>query len=329
MYSRPIEQYEDVCEYKFSFAVVFPDKQWCFPNSLKTESINQSEKVPIYEAIRLITSIINPSAVISGMYCKSGHTLYASLFQLLGLRLIGPTTEAAVLASDKVFTRRILTHAGVPMAPGFVLSKLDQEQLQLAINEIGFPCIVKSPCTEDSIATVKVSGVDDLNGAVDHCYAFGDSIIVEKFIRGRELRSGVIEDSNGNLIFLPVIEYIINEDEIRKYNDKFPRSANGEVDLKSKHSEGHCWFLDSVKDEVLLEKVKKYSLKAFRLLHCRGYALFDLRADSDGNPYILEANLYCSFSPYGIINVMAKHAGISGKDVLDFAVASASRNKTS
>jgi len=326
LYSRPIEQYEDVRDYMFSFAVVFPDKQWCFPNNLKTESINQAEKVPINEAIRLIISTINPTTVISGMYCKSGHTLYASLFQLLGLQLIGPPTEAAVIASDKIFTRRILTHAGVPMPPGFVLSKHDQEQLHLAINDIGFPCIVKSPCTEDSIATVKASGVDDLNGAIDHCYAYGDDIIVEKFIRGRELRSGVIEDNNGNLIFLPVIEYIINEDEIRNYNDKFPRSANGEVDLKSKHSEGHCWFLDPVKEEVLLEKVKKYSLKAFRLLHCRSYALFDIRVDADGNPFILEANLYCSFSPYGIINVMAKQAGISGKDVIDFAIASASRN---
>ena len=327
MFSQPIEQYEDVRDYMFSFAVVFPDNQWCFPNSLKTESINQAEKVPINEAIKFIISTINPTAVISSMFCKSGHTLYASLFQLLGLKLIGPTTESAVLASNKIFTRRILTHAGIPMPPGLVLSKHDQEQLHLAINEIGFPCIVKSPCTEDSIATVKASGVDDLNGAIDHCYAFGDDIIVEKFIRGRELRSGVIEDKNGNLIFLPVIEYDINEDDIRSYNDKYIKSANGEVDLKSKHSKGLCWFLDPAKDEVLLEKVKNYSLKAFRLLHCRGFALFDIRVDSDGNPFVLEVNLYCAFGPYSIINVMAKHAGMSGKDVIDFAIASASRTE--
>ena len=327
MYARPIEEYEDVSEYKFSFAVVFPDGKWCLSKSLKIEDIKQAEEVPIFEAIKLILAM-KPDVVISGMYCRSGHTLYTSLIEILGLRLIGPTTEAAIVTSNKAITRRMLTHAGVPMPPGVILSRNDEAQLQSVINDIGFPCIVKSPCIEDSIATVKVHNREELANALNVCSTYSQNIVIEKFIRGRELRSGIIEDANGNLIFLPVIEYNISEDEIRTQDKKFPRTANGDVDLKAKHSKDKSWFLDSMKDHALLAKVKECSVMAFRVLHCRAYALFDIRADHDGNPFILEANLYCAFGPFGIINVMARKAGLSGKDVLDCAIGRAVRNES-
>lgn len=325
LYSRPIEQYEDVLQKKFSFAVVFPDKLWCIANSLKSESIKRAEKVPIYEAIKQILAI-NPDAVISCLYCKSGHTLYSSLVELLGLPLVGASSEAAVLSANKVLTRRMLSHAGVPMPPGIILSKDVPNQVQLVMNGFEFPCIVKSPCMEDSTGIVKVNNGDELKDAMDLLYSYGgENIVVEKFIIGRELRSGVIEDNKGNLIFLPVIEYNIKEDKIRSYKEKLQRTVDGEVQ-KAKHTGGY-WFLDSAKDQALVDKVKEVSLKAFRVLHCRSYALFDIRADSNGDPFILEANLFCGFSPESVVIIMANQARISGKDVMDFAIARAVRDK--
>ena len=326
LFSRPIEHYEDVLQYKFSFAVVLPSKQWCFPNSLMSESITQAEKVPIYEAIKHILAI-NPDVVISTMFCKSGHTLYASLIELLGLPLAGPGTEAAIFGSNKVITRRMLTHAGVPMPPGIILSKDVPNQVQLVKNEWGFPCIVKSPCLEDSNGTVKVNNGDELKDAMDLYYSYGENIVVEKFIIGRELRSGIIEDNNGNQIFLPVIEYNIKEDKIRKTNDKYPPATNGGVDLAAKHTKDYYWFLNSAKDQALLNKVKDLSLKAFRVLHCRGYAIFDMRVDSNGDPFMLEVNNFCAFGPESVIIIMANQANISGKDVLEFAIARAVKDK--
>merc|ERR1719210_261235 len=49
--------------------------------------------------------------------------------------------------------------------------------------------------------------------------------------------------------------------------------------------------------------------KAHRVLKCRHYSLYDLRIDADEQPYILEAALFCSFSPLSVIPAMAQHAG--------------------
>jgi hypothetical protein len=48
---------------------------------------------------------------------------------------------------------------------------------------------------------------------------------------------------------------------------------------------------------------------AHRVLNCHHYSLYDLRIDADEQPYILEAALFCSFSPLSVIPAMAQHAG--------------------
>merc|ERR1712087_694799 len=48
---------------------------------------------------------------------------------------------------------------------------------------------------------------------------------------------------------------------------------------------------------------------AHRALKCRHYSLFDIRVDADEQPFIIEACLFCSFSPLSVIPSMAAHAG--------------------
>merc|ERR1711907_143783 len=49
--------------------------------------------------------------------------------------------------------------------------------------------------------------------------------------------------------------------------------------------------------------------RAHKALSCHHYSLYDIRIDADGQPYILEAALFCSFSPLSVIPAMAQHAG--------------------
>lgn len=318
--------FEEANDYRFSFAVIFPDKMWCFPESLSVAGIDNAEKVPIHEAIRIMYSK-KPDVVMSHLYCRFGHTLYSGLVELLDFPLVGPNAEAALIGSNKIITRRMLQSAGVPVPPGTIHFRSEGNGLYRSNDKIGYPCVVKAACTEDSTGVFVVQKVDELNDALRMCFSKGEGVIVEKYIRGRELRTGVLEDENGNLTFLPVIEYNIKEGSIRTKADKFPRNEEGDVDLAVKHSNGQSWFLHASKDSLLLEKLKAASLAAFRALHCRSYALFDLRADQNGEPYFLEANLYCSYGPDSVVNVMAKHAGITGRDLLKIAVARALQDK--
>ncbi len=59
----------------------------------------------------------------------------------------------------------------------------------------------------------------------------------------------------------------------------------------------------------LTDRVRAAARAAHRALGCRHYSLFDFRIDPQGNPWFLEAGLYCSFAPSSVIAVMAAGTG--------------------
>jgi len=56
-------------------------------------------------------------------------------------------------------------------------------------------------------------------------------------------------------------------------------------------------------------RVNAMITEAHRVLKCRHYSLYDICVDANEQPYILEAALFCSFSPLSVIPAMAQHSG--------------------
>ena len=61
----------------------------------------------------------------------------------------------------------------------------------------------------------------------------------------------------------------------------------------------------------LIKRIQQVALEAHNKLQFRDFSMFDMRLDQDGNPYILEANLFCSF---GLQSVLVSHATQMGYD---------------
>ena len=83
------------------------------------------------------------------------------------------------------------------------------------------------------------------------------------------------------------------------------------------------WFLDPSKDGELIEKTQQESLKAFRALGLEDFGLFDYRVDENGDPWFLESNIFCSFSPRSKLNMLAKNSGISDEELFVMMVKNA------
>ena len=64
----------------------------------------------------------------------------------------------------------------------------------------------------------------------------------------------------------------------------------------------------------LIKRIQQVTLEAHNKLQFRDFSMFDMRLDQDGNPYILEANLFCSF---GLQSVLVSHAAQMGYDDKD------------
>ena len=73
-------------------------------------------------------------------------------------------------------------------------------------------------------------------------------------------------------------------------------------------------------EESLIKRIQHVALEAHNKLQLRDFSIFDMRLDLDGNPYILEANLFCSFGVQSILVAHAANLGIDDKELFKIMV---------
>jgi len=156
----------------------------------------------------------------------------------------------------------------------------------------------------------------DYPAALEKAFQHSAEVIVEQFIEpGREVRCGVIEREQ-QLVALPLVEYPVNQktSPIRTYDDKLVRTHNNRLDFKAKDKH-QSWIVPTSDSEV--PAVWSAALKCHQALGCRHYSLFDFRIDPQGQPWFIEAGLYCSFAPKSVLSLMAKAQGTSLNDFFE------------
>ena len=92
------------------------------------------------------------------------------------------------------------------------------------------------------------------------------------------------------------------------------------VFILGKSPQNKPWFLDPRKEEKLIHRIQQQSCRAFRELGLHDFGLFDFRVDIEGNPFLLECNLFCSFSPQSVVNTVAKDSGFTDESLFDMMV---------
>jgi D-alanine-D-alanine ligase len=198
----------------------------------------------------------------------------------------------------------LLAGAGLPTAGFIVVEEGPIEECSL-----GWPVIVK-PATQDASVGVDqgsvVTNLEALNNRVAHLLeSYGSPILIEEFIRGRELNVGLIETPD--LRVLPISEILFVEDDphywpIVTYDAKWkPGSRDYEATPPS---------YPARVSPRLRSKLEALSCQAFRLLGCRDFARVDFRVRGS-KPYILEVNPNPDFSPTAGLAGGLQSAGIS------------------
>ena len=284
----------------YLIAYITPDGQWRFPYSLWKEDVDAAHPMSLASAIKYLkTRSIN--VVIPHMYCFPGMTHYRALLDLLKIPYIGNTPHVMAIAAHKGRTRAIVAAAGVNVPLGELLRQGD-------VPTIPPPAVVKPASADNSLGVSLVRQVDGYDAALKKAFEHGAEVIVETFIEpGREVRCGCIV-KDGQLIALPLEEYLVNAQDkpIRTHEEKF---TDYSIDFAQKH-----WMLNS--SDPISEKVQEMAKKCHLALNCRHYSMFEFRIDPDGEPWFLEACLYCSFGPGGGLSEMANIGGISLGDLI-------------
>ncbi|HIT67613.1 MAG TPA: D-alanine--D-alanine ligase [Candidatus Merdisoma merdipullorum] len=216
-------------------------------------------------------------------------------FDLMGIPYTGTGYLSSALAMDKSISKEFFRNAGIPTPAGITLKC--GEQVDPA--SVPYPCMVKTACGGSSVGTYRVERPEDLKEALDAAYAFGDDVIVEQFVTGREFSVGVIDGKA-----LPVIEIAPLE---------------GFYDYKNKYQPGST--IETCPAELspeLTAKMQHYAERVFEVLGMRSYARMDfMLSASDDSIYCLEANTLPGMTPTSLLPQEAAVIGMSFEDLCE------------
>jgi len=232
-----------------------------------------------------------------------------SYLQMLGVRCTGCNPRGMLLSRDKALSKKIL-HFHRIKVPEFRVFYIDKPVKEKKIKNLPYPMIVKSLTEQGSVAIAQASFVNnatELRERVTQLHEMtGDHAIAEQYIDGRELYVTVI--GNTRLQVLPIRELVFD-----KVGDKQPRIATYQVKWNEKYRKR--WGIEYQFARNLpagtSEYIERLAKRIYRSLDLSSYARIDLRLDSDGKLFVLEANPNAGIARDEDVIFSAKKAGMS------------------
>ena len=241
----------------------------------------------------LIRSAHMDVAFITLHGCLGEDGTIQSILEKMGVPYTGSRPEAHRLAIDKTITQKIFREHGIPIPEHKVISKDER----VPINEIwncfkGVPVIVKPACEGSSIGVTVVREENDLQSALDQAFQYGPYVLVERYIDGRELTVGILNEQA-----LPIVE-------IRPKNNFF--------DFTAKYQKGMSeYIVPAPIPEPVARKIQTLAVRGHVALGCRHLSRVDVILDERLNPFFLEVNTIPGFTSTSLLPMAAQCVGIN------------------
>src|SRR3989338_7800366 len=146
---------------------------------------------------------------LNGTFGEDGRV--QALLEYYGVRYTGSGIAASALAMDKLRSREIFKLAGFCVPKTLEIKKGEnyRARLNLFITKIAKLPVVVKPCSNGSSVGVSVvSDNGELAKAINKAFELDKKVLVEEFIKGREVTCGVLDNFNGELSALPVTEIV-------------------------------------------------------------------------------------------------------------------------
>lgn len=216
-------------------------------------------------------------------------------FDLMGIPYTGTDYRSSAIAMDKSLSKQLFNIAGIPTPQG--ITAKNGEAIDPA--SIPYPCMVKTACGGSSVGTYRVEKPEELPAALEEAYSFGDDVIIEQFVSGREFSVGVVDGKA-----YPIIEIA---------------PLTGFYDYKNKYQAGSTIETCPAElSEELTRKMQHYAEMVFEALGMRSYARMDFMLDTKTEEmYCLEANTLPGMTPTSLLPQEAAALGMSFEDLCE------------
>lgn len=204
-----------------------------------------------------------------------------------GIAYTGTGQLGSAMAMDKDVAKRLFELAEVPTAP-WLMAPADAAEVE---RTLGYPVVVKPSKQGSTVGLSLVKEPAHLEAALAEAARYDDEVMIERFVPGRELTVGILEDEA-----LAVGE-IVPTGEIFDYASKYQSGGARET------------FPADLPAEVT-QRVRELGLQAHRALKLRDYSRVDFRLDPDGGLWCLEVNTLPGMTSASLLPQSAAACGI-------------------
>ena len=235
----------------------------------------------------------------NGLHGKYGEDgAIQGLLEIAGIPYTGSGILASAMGMNKIISKLVLKNHGLLVGPYMVIEARKLEQLNEVPSIIAYPVVVKPSSEGSSVGVSLVYTHEELRPAADLAFQYDREILVEKYIRGKEVQVGVLGDRA-----LGAIEIV-------------PKNVFYDYESKYKPGMSEHYFPARIEKEAY-EQVLEAGLKAHRVLGCRGYSRVDFIIDESGAPYILEVNTLPGMTATSLLPDIARGRGIPFPDLVE------------
>jgi D-alanine-D-alanine ligase len=261
----------DLSKYKPMSIKISKKGQWFFNGKLSDPK----------SALKYCDLIIN---ALLGPFGESGRI--QALIEYYGVRYTGSGIAASALAADKLRSREIFKLAGfsVPKTLKIKAGENYHARLNFFVTKIVKPPLVIKPCSSSFSMGVKIvydiTDLEKLEKIIDETFNLDKKVLVEEYIKGREVACGVIDNFDSKeTAALPVTEIIVSDGLIDYENNNYKEINNRQTKF----------ITPANIDITTRDEVQSIAVRVHQILGCNGYSLTDMILKND-NIYILEVN---------------------------------------
>lgn len=216
-------------------------------------------------------------------------------FDLMGIKYTGTDYASSAIAMDKSISKELFAYNQIPTPKGIYVRKGNTFIWD------SYPCVVKANKGGSSVGVYIVHSADDIDAAIDNAFIYGDDIIIEQYIEGREFSVGVIEGKA-----LPVIEIA---------------PLVGFYDYKNKYQAGSAIETCPAKiDAEISNQMQEIAERVFKALRLKTYARMDFLLNDNNELFCLEANTLPGMTPTSLLPQEAMAVGIGFEDLCELII---------
>jgi D-alanine-D-alanine ligase len=233
--------------------------------------------------------------VLHGPFGEDG--LIQGHLEALGIPYVGAGVLSSAICMDKGIAKSVLHDHGLPVAAWRLVARSawSTEVMEEAIEALGMPLFVKPANLGSSIGVTKVADAASMGDAVLSAFQFDDHVVVEEFIRGRELELAAMGNED---VRVTKAGEIIASREFYDYDDKYVLGTAETIAPT-----------DLTRDQ--LAHAQRVATAAYRALRVEGLARVDLFLTEDDEIVVNEVNTMPGFTPISMFPMLWAAEGLS------------------